>query len=214
MFLPGIEGPWRWLALGFATPLAALLILRSRGPLSTDWQWPLLTVALISPFALWTWFENALSLNAPVLHGFNFVGAHSLTPEFVALAFGLMVNASAGIAETVRAGILSVKLGRWEAARALGLTSGQIMRLVVLPQATRVILPVMTSNYLSLAKNSSLAIAIGFPDLVSIINTTANITGQALEAILLMIAAYLSVSLVVSAAMNQYNRRMTNREQR
>ena len=97
--------------------------------------------------------------------------------------------------------------GQWEAARSLGLHPGQIFRLVILPQALRVITPLMTSNYLSLTKNSSLAVAIGYPDLVSIINTAANQTGQALETIIIMVAVYLAISFSVSIAMNRYNAR-------
>lgn len=147
------------------------------------------------------------AIDVPALQGFNIRGGLSLTPEFCALLVGLVVNAAAGIAEIVRAGILSVPRGQWEAARSLGLPGGRIMRLVVLPQALRVIVPVMTSAYLSLTKNSSLAVAIGYPDLVSIVNTTANQTGQALECILVMAVVYLSTSLAVSAFMNWYDAR-------
>nr|WP_277614272.1 ABC transporter permease subunit [Kaistia nematophila] len=143
----------------------------------------------------------------PALKGFNIVGGLSLTPEFAALVVGLFVNSSALVAEIVRSGIQSVPQGQWEAARSLGLHPGQIFRLVILPQALRVITPLMTSNYLSLTKNSSLAVAIGYPDLVSIINTAANQTGQALETIIIMVAVYLAISFSVSIAMNRYNAR-------
>jgi general L-amino acid transport system permease protein len=143
----------------------------------------------------------------PEHKGFNVVGGLSLTTEFAALLVGLVVNAAAGISEIVRAGIQSVGLGQREAGRALGLREGQILRLVVLPQALRVMIPLMTSSYLSLTKNSSLAVAIGYPDLVSIANTTANQTGQALEAIVIMLGVYLSISLAISTGMNVYNRR-------
>ncbi|MGY2051029.1 amino acid ABC transporter permease [Methylobacterium sp. JK268] len=151
-------------------------------------------------------------LDVPRLAGFNIRGGLLLSPEFMALLAALAVNASASIAETVRGGILSVPAGQWEAGRSLGLSWARIMRLIVLPQALRVIIPVMTSSYLSLTKNSSLAVAIGFPDLVNILNTTANTTGQALEAILLMSVVYLSLSLAVSTLMNAYNRRWVLRE--
>jgi len=110
------------------------------------------------------------------------------------------------IAEIVRAGILAVSWGQSEAAMALGLRLGQRMRLVVLPQALRVIIPPMTSQYLNLTKNSSLAVAIGFPDLVSVANTTLNQTGQALEGIAMIMAVYLFISLSIALAMNLYNR--------
>jgi general L-amino acid transport system permease protein len=146
-------------------------------------------------------------IDAPSHKGFNIAGGLSLTTEFAALLVGLVVNAAAGISEIVRSGVLSVRHGQWEAGRAVGLREGQILRLVVLPQALRVMIPLLTSSYLSLAKNSSLAVAIGYPDLVSIANTTANQTGQALEAILIMLGVYLSISLAISAGMNLYNRR-------
>ncbi|MER9934240.1 ABC transporter permease subunit [Mesorhizobium sp. M0088] len=147
----------------------------------------------------------------PALAGFNIRGGYNLTPEFAALLTGLVVKFSAAIAEIVRAGIQSVDRGQWEASRALGLHNGQIMRLVVLPQALRVITPLTTSSYLDLTKDSSLAVAIGYPDLVSIINTTANTTGQSLEALTLLIAIYLTINLSVSAGMNIYNRRVALR---
>ncbi len=144
------------------------------------------------------------SFEVPALSGFNIRGGYSLTPEFAALLTGLTVKFSASIAEIVRAGIQSVRRGQWEAARAMGLHDGQIMRLVVLPQALRVITPLTTSNYLDLVKDSSLAVAIGYPDLVSIVNTTANTTGQAFEALLILIVIYLALNLAVSALMNLY----------
>ncbi|AZO81737.1 amino acid ABC transporter permease [Bosea sp. Tri-49] len=172
----------------------------------------LVLVAALLPVAVAAFFGAAPALDLPRLSGFNIRGGISLSPEFMALLIALVVNTSASIAETVRAGILSVSAGQWEAGRALGLSYGRIMRLIVLPQALRLIIPVMTSSYLSLTKNSSLAVAIGFPDLVNILNTTANTTGQALEAILVMMLAYLALSLAVSTAMNAYNRRWALRE--
>lgn len=149
-----------------------------------------------------------LTFETPALAGFNIRGGYNLTPEFAALLTGLIVKFSAAIAEIVRAGIQSVNRGQWEAARALGLHNGQIMRLIVLPQALRVITPLATSSYLDLTKDSSLAVAIGYPDLVSIVNTTANTTGQSLEALMILIGIYLGINLVVSALMNQYNKRV------
>ncbi|EMS95665.1 ABC transporter inner membrane protein [Agrobacterium tumefaciens str. Cherry 2E-2-2] len=149
-----------------------------------------------------------LTFETPALAGFNIRGGYNLTPEFAALLTGLIVKFSAAIAEIVRAGIQSVNRGQWEAARALGLHNGQIMRLIVLPQALRVITPLATSSYLDLTKDSSLAVAIGYPDLVSIVNTTANTTGQSLEALMILIGTYLGINLVVSALMNQYNKKV------
>ena len=144
----------------------------------------------------------------PELAGFNFEGGLSLSPEFFALLIGLVIYTSAFIAEIVRSGIQSVHKGQWEAARALGLPPGRIMRLVILPQALRVIIPPLTSQYLNLTKNSSLAVVIGYPDLVSVANTSINQTGQAIEVISIFMAVYLVISLVTSALMNWYNARV------
>ncbi len=148
---------------------------------------------------------------APALSGFNIRGGVNLSPEFAALLTGLVVKFSALIAEIVRAGIQSVGTGQWEAARALGLHDSQIIRLVVLPQALRVITPLTTSSYLDLTKDSSLAVAIGFPDLVSVINTTANTTGQSMEALVILIGTFLAINLTLSALMNAYNSRIALR---
>jgi len=147
-----------------------------------------------------------LQLDVPVLHGFNFAGGVVFSPEFAALLIGLVIYTGSFIAEIVRAGILAVSWGQSEAAMALGLSGWQRMRLIVLPQALRVIVPPMTSEYLSLTKNSSLAVIIGYPDLVSIANTTINQTGHAVEGIAMIMAVYLVISLVISTVMNLYNR--------
>lgn len=146
--------------------------------------------------------------SVPRLEGFNFTGGAALSPEFTALTGGLIVYTAAFIAEIVRAGVLAVHHGQFEAAYALGLRRGLALRLVVMPQALRLIVPPMTSQYLNLTKNSSLAVAIGYPDLVSIANTTINQTGQAVEGIAIIMAVYLSISLAISAFMNWYNARI------
>jgi general L-amino acid transport system permease protein len=158
------------------------------------------------PFIVFLAYGAPLTFDWPVLRGFNFVGGSGMSPEFGALLIGLVVYTASFIAEIVRAGILAVSWGQTEAAMALGLRSGHRMRLVVLPQALRVIIPPMTSEYLSQTKNSSLAVIIGFPDLVSIANTTINQTGQAVEGIAMIMAVYLAISLLISLAMNLYNR--------
>jgi general L-amino acid transport system permease protein len=147
-----------------------------------------------------------LRLDVPALRGFNFAGGAALSPEFAALLVGLVIYTGSFIAEIVRAGILAVSWGQSEAAMALGLSAGQRMRLIVLPQALRVIVPPMTSQYLNLTKNSSLAVIIGYPDLVSVANTTINQTGQAVEGIAMIMAVYLAISLLISLLMNLYNR--------
>lgn len=145
-------------------------------------------------------------VDSPALRGFNFVGGSSLTPELAALVIGLSIYASAFVAEIVRAGIIGVPQGQWEAAESLGLSRFQTLRKVVLPQALRIIIPPLTSEYLGITKNSSLAVAVGYPDLVAIINTIISDTGQAVEGIAMIMAAFLTISLSVSALMNWYNR--------
>jgi len=146
--------------------------------------------------------------SVPELQGFNFTGGVAVSPEFAALLTGLVVYTAGFIAEIVRAGVLSIRRGQWEAAQAVGLTRRQTLRHIVLPQALRVIVPPLTSTYLDLTKNSSLAVAIGYPDLVSIANTTINQTGQAIEGIAIIMAVYLTISLAISALMNWYNARV------
>ncbi len=148
------------------------------------------------------------AMDMPELRGFNFFGGTTITPEFAALLIGLVVYTATYIAEIVRGGILAVAHGQTEAGLALGLHRGTVLRLIILPQALRVIIPPLTSQYLNLTKNSSLAVAIGFPDLVSAANTSINQTGQAVEGIAIIMAVYLTVSLSISAVMNWYNRRI------
>lgn len=145
----------------------------------------------------------------PELGRFNIRGGVEILPEFVALLFGLVIYTAAFIAEVVRAGILAVSRGQSEAAHALGLRQGLNLRLVVIPQAMRVIIPPLTSQYLNLTKNSTLAVAIGYPDLVQVFTgTVLNQTGQAVEVVVITMAVYLTISLVTSLLMNLYNSRM------
>jgi len=158
------------------------------------------------PFLGWLLGGAPMELNVPKLQGFNYVGGATLTPEFAALLIGLVLYTAGFIAEVVRAGIQAVNYGQWEAAGALGLSRSQTLRLIVLPQSLRVIIPPMTSQYLNLTKNSSLAVAIGYPDIVSIANTTLNQTGQAIEGIMIIMGVYLAISLSISLFMNWYNK--------
>ncbi len=149
---------------------------------------------------------SPVSLDLPSLKGFNFRGGMHLMPEFVALTFALSIYTAAFIAEIVRAGILAIHKGQREAAEALGLRPGRVMSLVILPQARRVIIPPLTSQYLNLTKNSSLAIAIGYMDLVATLGgITLNQTGREIETMLLVMGIYLIISLSISVAMNWYN---------
>ena len=182
---------------------------RASVPLSPWWN---LAFLLFPILILWIGFvmqsEPPVRANVPELSGLNFRGGLRLTPEFAALLFGLVIYTGAFIAEIVRAGIQAVSRGQMEAARSLGLTTGQALRLVVFPQALRIMVPPVTSQYLNLAKNSSLAIAIGFPDLFSVAGTIFNQTGAAIEIITIMMLSYLSISLFTSLLMNIYNKRI------
>lgn len=159
--------------------------------------------------AAWLLSGTQVGFSFPELKGFNFQGGFTVPPELTALLAGLVIYTSAFIGETVRAGILSVSHGQTEAAAALGLREDDRLRLVILPQALRVIIPPLTSQYLNLTKNSSLGAAIGFPELVSVFpGTTLNQTGRAIEVIALTMAVYLTFSLATSLFMNWYNARV------
>jgi len=150
--------------------------------------------------------EAPVSIDYPTLGKFNFQGGHIITPEFSSILVGLVLYTATYIGEIVRGGILSVSKGQIEAAKALGLKNSTTLRLVIFPQAIRVIIPPVTSQYLNLAKNSSLAVAIGYPDLVSVGGTVLNQTGRAVEMITVMILVYLSMSLFTSFIMNMFNK--------
>ncbi len=199
------------LALAGALGGVLLLLLRLSGRLSRRSGAAAAATAVAAVLLVLTLSGGRPVVQVPALAGFNIRGGLNLSPEFAALLTGLVVKFSALIAEIVRAGIQSVGTGQWEAARALGLHDGQIIRLVVLPQALRVITPLTTSSYLDLTKDSSLAVAIGFPDLVSIVNTTANTTGQSMEALIILIGTFLAINLALSALMNLYNNRVALR---
>ena len=171
--------------------------------------WPYALALLIGLPALLSWILGASwTITMPELRGFNFVGGLTLAPEYFALLIALVTYTSAFIAEIVRSGIQAVDQGQWDAAKALGLRRSFMLRHIVLPQALRVIIPPMTSQYLNLAKNSSLAVAVGYQDIVSIANTTLNQTGQAIEAIALIMLVFLTISLSISLFMNWYNARI------
>ncbi len=170
---------------------------------------PVLWVALAATLALsvlgWLAGGAPMEWDLPKMGDFQIEDGGAFSPEFMALLFGLVFYTAAFIAEVVRSGIASVSLGQHEAAASLGLSKRQAMRLVVLPQALRVIIPPLTSQYLNLTKNSSLAVAIGYPELVSIANTTLNQTGRAIEALSIVMLVYLTLSLITSALMNWFN---------
>jgi general L-amino acid transport system permease protein len=204
-----------WMLAGFAAGVVGAIVLArwaTRRQALTGKRPPALLVGLtlmiVPPLIVYVAAGAPTALSAPELVGFNFVGGLGLTPEFAALTLGLIVYTAAFIAEIVRAGVIAVHYGQFEAAYALGLRRRLALRLVVLPQALRLIVPPMTSQYLNLTKNSSLAVAIGYPDLVSVANTTINQTGQAIEGIAIIMAVFLTISLSISAFMNWYNARI------
>jgi general L-amino acid transport system permease protein len=197
----------------FAASVAATIALRvwaRRLQVRTGRQVPLVwtCLALLIAPALIALIATGwpIGFEAPELRGFNFVGGIRLLPEFVALLVALTTYTAAFIAEIVRAGLLAVPRGQSEAASALGLRRGMTLRLIVLPQALRVIVPPLTNQYLNLTKNSSLAVAVGYPDLFAVFaGTTLHQTGQAIEIIAMTMAVYLAISLITSALMNWYN---------
>ncbi|HEV8029117.1 MAG TPA: ABC transporter permease subunit [Stellaceae bacterium] len=204
-----------WCLLALALGLACSLLLarwaRRRRAL-TGKGFPTTRIGLaltfLPPAMLFLALGAPFSLDMPQLGTFNFSGGITVSPEFSALVVGLVVYTAAFIGEIVRSGVEAVSRGQSEAARALGLRGAQVLRLVVLPQAVRVIIPPLTSEYLNLAKNSTLAVTIGFFDYFSVANTMLNQTGQTIEAMALIAAVYLSLSLGLSLLMNLYNRRM------
>ncbi|NOX61562.1 MAG: ABC transporter permease subunit [Chloroflexi bacterium] len=202
---------YKWLLLGSFVigVLVAIYFYRQglrTGRMPLYWLWGFLTFLALSIIAWFVAPGAPLALDYPYLAGRNFKGGQSLTPEFMAILSGLVIYTSAFIAEVVRAGIQAVSKGQREAATAVGLTSFQTMRLVIFPQAMRVIIPPLTSQYLNLTKNSSLAIAVGYPDLFAVGSTIINQSGRAVEVILITMAVYLTFSLLTSLFMNWYNR--------
>ncbi|HZR87950.1 MAG TPA: ABC transporter permease subunit [Bradyrhizobium sp.] len=171
------------------------------------WPYGLLLVVALPAAVSWM-LGLSWTIAMPELRGFNFVGGLTLAPEYFALLIALVTYTSAFIAEIVRSGIQAVPKGQWDAALALGLRRSFVLKKIILPQALRVIIPPMTSQYLNLTKNSSLAVAIGYQDIVSVANTTLNQTGQAIESIALIMAVFLTISLGISMFMNWYNARI------
>ena len=199
-FVAGAAGTWFW------ARRATRLRLQDGQPRAV---WPVALGLLVGlPLVVWMAFGAPWTVDWPALRGFNFRGGLTMTPEYFALLAGLVLYTAGFIAEIVRAGILAVPHGQWEAAQALGLRPGAVLKQIVLPQALRVIVPPMTSQYLNITKNSSLAVAIGYQDIVSIANTTLNQTGQAIEGIAIIMLVYLTISLSISLFMNWYNARI------
>ena len=213
---PLFDGQFGWVWLGLAAGLVAWVAISAWAKqrlFNTGKRFPVfitgLGITIVAVAIVWLVSGAGLTFDPPVLNRFNFRGGVELPPELVALVFGLSIYTAAFIAEVVRAGIQSVSHGQTEAAQALGLNEGDRLRLVIVPQAMRVIIPPLTSQYLNLTKNSSLGAAIGYPELVNVFTgTTLNQTGRAIEVIGLTMLVYLALSLSTSAVMNWYNARV------
>ena len=202
------------IVVGFVLRWHARKELFDKGNKITIWPY-VLGVIIGLPLLAILIFGKPFTLEYPTLRGFNFAGGSRLIPEFVALALALSTYTAAFIAEIVRAGIMSVHKGQMEAGASLGLSRGQTLRMIVVPQALRVILPPLTNQYLNLTKNSTLAVAIGYPDLFSVFaGTTLSQTGQAIEIISITMGVYLLISLVTSAIMSFYGWRLDRSMQR
>ena len=211
-FRPGFEAVPIALVLGIVGAIAFRIWARRRQML-TGQQAPVFSVGLLLiaglPLLALALTGFPLTFDFPEMGRFNIRGGIEILPEFAALLFGLSIYTAAFIAEAVRAGIQAVSHGQTEAAYSLGLRPGPTLRLIVIPQAMRVIVPPLTNQYLNLTKNSSLAVAIGYPDLVQVFTgTVLNQTGQAVEVVVITMAVYLTISLVTSGLMNLYNRRI------
>ncbi|PWC40388.1 ABC transporter permease subunit [Azospirillum sp. TSO22-1] len=219
--LPGVFLSNRGLVLPYPVPGAAplwagglLLVLLLAGR-------RVLPARLVTPARLLAaaGFAAALALappewRVPRLKGFNFVGGATVSPEFTALLAGLVLHHAAGVSEIVRGAVLGVPAGQWEAAQALGLTRARTLHLVVLPQALRAMVPLLASTALNLTKGSSLAVAIGFPDVVSVLGTIGSQTGQEIEVMALLAGLFLALNLATSSALNAYNARLLRRGER
>lgn len=212
--VPAAHAAYGWAAAAFGLALVLGWLMRRwarrrqerTGRIFPFWS-AAIPLLILLPLLAWFLAGAPTALNVPHLKGFNFQGGISVSPEFGALLLGLVLYTSAFVAEIVRAGIQAISRGQSEAAMSLGLKSSLVLSLIILPQALRVIIPPLTSQMLNLTKNSSLAVAIGYPDFVSVANTTINQTGQAIEGVLMIMIVYLIFSLITSAFMNWYNKK-------
>jgi len=217
---PVFESGFSYVFMAFILALISSYIIRrwaKKRQDETGKQFPVLTSAfgmiILLPLLLFLILGSPMSFDYPALKGFNFKGGMVIRPEFIAMFLALTIYTAAFISETVRSGILSVTKGQREASASLGLKKSWIMRLIIIPQALRVIVPPLTSQYLNLTKNSSLGIAVGYADLVhGFGGISLNQTGQAIECMVIVMATYLTISLTISVFMNIYNRSIQFKE--
>lgn len=197
------------LGVGIVTALAASALRRRAGDAARrGWLSPAAVLLATALLAAAVAMIGGIDISRPALSGFNFEGGATLTPEFTALMVGLILYTSAFIAEIVRGAIDAVPRGQWEAGRAMGLREHQILRLVILPQALRIMVPPMTSQYLNVVKNTTLALAVGYPDFAAVVATTINQTSQAIEGVTILLLVYLTISVSISLFMTWYNARV------
>lgn len=194
--------------VGFCLLLALYVVTARRGVAKGLRAYHLVPAWVALCVALAFLFGVTASVSVPELRGFNFDGGYRVSPEFAALVIGFVIYTSAYIGEIIRGGIDAVGKGQWEAGRSIGLTERQTLAKVIVPQALRIIIPPLTTQYVSTVKNTTLALAVGFPELGLVVGTVINQTGQAIESILVFMALFLSISLSVSLPMNWYNRRV------
>ena len=213
--VPAPDPAWGYVGLAFVAACIVIWLVnrwavkrqeRSGQQFPTFW----VGLGILLGLPLLTWILNGAptQMDVPMLKGFNFQGGRNISPEFSALLIGLVLYTASFIAQIVRAGIQSISHGQTEAAMSIGLKPGMVLKLVIFPQALRVIVPPLTSQLLNLTKNSSLAVAIGYPDFVQVAGTTINQTGQAVEGVAMMMVVYLTFSLLTSAFMNWYNKKI------
>ncbi|UCH19897.1 MAG: amino acid ABC transporter permease [Deltaproteobacteria bacterium] len=213
--VPAFHPAHTYMAAAFVAGCVSVFFLRRwarKRQAKTGMPFPVFSVSvgvlILLPLLAWLAGGTPTAMSVPVLQGFNFQGGLNVSPEFTALLLGLVLYTAAFVAEAVRAGIQSVSKGQREAAMSIGLRPNHVLQLVILPQALRVIIPPLTSQMLSLTKNSSLAVAIGYPDFVSVAGTAINQTGQAIEGVAMIMLVYLFFSLSTSAFMNWYNKKI------
>lgn len=213
--VPAPDPAWGYIGLAFVVAFIVIWLVnrwavkrQERSGQQFPTFWVGLGILLALPLLTWILNGAPTQMDVPVLKGFNFQGGRNISPEFSALLIGLVLYTASFIAQIVRAGIQSISHGQTEAAMSIGLKPGLVLKLVIFPQALRVIVPPLTSQLLNLTKNSSLAVAIGYPDFVQVAGTTINQTGQAVEGVAMMMVVYLTFSLLTSAFMNWYNKKI------
>jgi len=216
---PAPDPVYGWIAITFVTACIGAYVFakwadrqRRRPGRALPVLWASLGLIVALPVATWLVGGAPTAVDVPALTRFNFVGGANLSPEFLALFLGLSLYIAAFIAEIVRSGIQSVQRGQVEAAHSIGLTPGETYRKIILPQALRVIVPAATAQYVSLTKNSSLGVAIGYPELFNVDNTIVTLSGSTIEAIAMMMAIYLSIAFTVAIIMNWYNKSIQIKE--